>query len=256
MDSTVDAAPWTDRIFGPDCDVFVERSVKFVPGRRETARVLYGVERARVPGLRARVLGLAHALGLPDAMRDELDLRFGDAFMIHAGQEGTGPTATRKIYLEFARPPEDLPGLRFLAWKARPGAAPVRSTYIRLPNAGAADLRRALRGGDLPDALGDAMAGVLDLACARVDAADLTLLAVREPGTARTSLDLNVYDAGLSVGDVAPGLGAALAQLGHPPDDPGFPAAARLGHLSAGVSRTGAPFLTVYADARLRRAGT
>lgn len=245
---------FSDAMFGPGRAVFVERSVKFLPGRRMADRILYGVQRDDAPGLRNRVLDLAARIGLPGAMVDEIDLRLADAHMVHAGQEGTGPGAVFKLYLEFAHPPPDLSGLRFLAWKAATDAAPVRSSYRLVPLATLLDGHRALEHVPLTPALRDAAGRILDLAGARCGVSDLTFLSVGEPGTDRVSFDLNVYDADLTVADAAPMLDLALRDLGHLAEETGFAPSDRLGHISAGLGRTGTPFWTIYAGASLRRA--
>src|SRR5690606_21497318 len=80
------------------------------------------------------------------------------------------------------------------------------------------------------------------------------LLEVEEEGNPRRSLDLNLYDWDLAVGDVAHDLTQAVRALGI---DQGKAVAEldpvlheRLGHVSAGRGRSGEPFLTVYFGAR------
>ena len=73
-------------------------------------------------------------------------------------------------------------------------------------------------------------------------------LEVAEPPSPRLSLDLNLYDAGLTLADAA----AELLALHRALDAPGGQAlldahgAEPLGHVAAGRSRAGAPFATIY----------
>ncbi|MBS0126830.1 hypothetical protein [Thetidibacter halocola] len=237
-------------VFGVGRDVFAERSVKLTPQGVQADRVLYGIRSKDAPGLRGQVMTLARRLLLPRVALDEIELRFGEAFMVHAGQEGRDEAAVCKLYLEFATPPADLPGLRFIAWKAAQGRV-VRSTYTRIP----AQRPEAFAAvfGPLPPPVAQALDGLVRLAASRLDPANLVLLRLEEPGTPRASLDLNLYDAGLTLGMAQPLLAPALALFGQA-GVPGFGTAARLGHLSAGIGRDGAPFLTIYADATLKRA--
>lgn len=245
LDLCFDAA-----LFGKAQDVFVERSVKLTPETVQTDRLLMGADRAQLS--RAQVLELGVASGLDQTARDELDLRLGEAFMIHAGREGRGPDATRKLYLEFGTPPADLPDLRFLAWKTRAGGSCLRSCYVRRALNDRTDAICVLDDIGAEGSLRTALLDLVDLAGAQTALKELTLLLVEEAGTDRKSLDLNIYDAELTMSEIMPSLAPALSELGFS-TIPGFDGCARAGHVSAGTGRDGQTFLTVYGDARLMR---
>jgi hypothetical protein len=251
MAATAEIAAWpppvAEAIRGLGRDYFEERSVKFVAGAVERDRILLGV--SAEPALRRHHLGIARSLGLDGGALDELDLRLCDAHMIHFGQEGRGPDAVRKVYLEFPAPPPDLPRVRFLAWKIRSGAPLVRSVYRLAGDATSTGLIGALAGFQLGDEVAGAARAVLERAAERSGWSSPVLLSVSEPGTPRRSFDLNVYDAGLTIGEVTPDLRQALATLGAATAS--FPPETRLGHVSGGTGRHGEPFLTLYAGARL-----
>ncbi len=89
----------------------------------------------------------------------------------------------------------------------------------------------------------------LDGALTRAAAGDLMLLAVREPENGRLSYDLNLYEAGLTVGSLAAPLAAAAAAFGvetAAADHFATVGRERLGHVAGGLGRDGRPFLTVY----------
>jgi hypothetical protein len=82
------------------------------------------------------------------------------------------------------------------------------------------------------------------------DSGELLLMEVEEPGNPRRSCDLNLYDAGLrmkeiadlvdaTLRDFAVPLGRAQALLGRIGDR-------ALGHISAGLGRDGKEFVTFY----------
>ena len=76
------------------------------------------------------------------------------------------------------------------------------------------------------------------------------MLDVEEPGLARLSLDINVYDCDLNVGDAADLIDEASAAFGvaaaHVAEVFAPVRSKALGHLAAGLDRTGREFVTFY----------
>src|SRR5262249_19651184 len=88
------------------------------------------------------------------------------------------------------------------------------------------------------------------LATQRVGPGGVRYLEVTEEGNARRSFDLNLYPAGLTVGDVAPALSRIAAYFALPAGQWGSlfePIRSRsLGHLAGGIHRAGDDFFNVY----------
>jgi hypothetical protein len=88
------------------------------------------------------------------------------------------------------------------------------------------------------------------LATQRVGPGGVRYMEVSEGGNARRSFDLNIYRAGLTVGDMFPALSRMAAHFALPARQLGpllKPIGSRsLGHLAGGVHRTGEDFFNVY----------
>ena len=212
-----------------------ERSVKLCAGQARHGRALYSV--ALGPDPRAELLAAAEALGAPAEAVAPLLPYAGAATHLHFGAE---PPATAKLYLEFAAPPPRRADLVFLAakWRADGAASPALATYSRRDEALEALLARLVPA---------SLHGPLRALAARAGAPPRAL-EVAEPPSPRRSLDLNLYDAGLTLADAAAELRALHAALGVPGAE-GFLAAhgaEPLGHVAAGTARDGAPFATIY----------
>ncbi|SFI39434.1 hypothetical protein [Albimonas pacifica] len=212
-----------------------ERSVKLRAGEARHGRALFSL--ALGPDPRGQLLAAAEALGAPQAAVAPLLPWAGAASHLHVGAE---PPATAKLYLEFAAPPPRRADLVFLAAKWRvDGAAPrALATYSRrdepleslLARLAPAPLHAPLR------------------ALAARTQTPPRALEVAEPPSPRLSLDLNVYDADLTLAEAAAEIRALHAALSAPGADALLAAhgAEPLGHVAAGVSRDGAPFATIY----------
>ena len=91
---------------------------------------------------------------------------------------------------------------------------------------------------------------ILDLASARIPHHDILYLEVSEEDNPRRSFDINVYRAGLQVGELYPILLKAWQHYSIPAerwhDLYGRVASKAFGHLSGGIDRGGKDFLTVY----------
>ncbi|MBT9384346.1 hypothetical protein KM176_10795 [Pseudooceanicola sp. CBS1P-1] len=215
-----------------------EHSVKVIGDEIRDGRFLVSFPRAALGPGPSRVLrGMLARLGAPDAGIAALDPLQSRASVLHFGYEPEARAEVLKCYLEFPADDRPAPGQAFLALKWTPRAH-VLSDYRDPGPLGPAERRARIRAllpeGPVSDAL-QTLAGL---------PADLTLLEVTEPGSARRSLDLNLTPLSARVADHAallrpllgPGAGALLERLG----------AARLDHVAAGTARDGQAFATLY----------
>jgi tryptophan halogenase len=221
----------------------LERSVRFEAGRALRDRALCSVSLAAfAPDARAGFAAFCASLGAPEHALAALRPYVGAARHAHFGTEADAEGLVLKAYLEFADPPPRDRDLVFLAgkWRAEDPARWTLSRYFRRPPP-----LGVLVGRLAPPEVAPVVHRLLSRAGPHAQA-----LEVREPGTPRRSLDLTLYDAGLTLSDAAEEVTALHAALG-----PGAPAArdllaregaARLGHVAAGLSRGGKPFATLY----------
>jgi hypothetical protein len=160
-----------------------------------------------------------------------------------------------KVYLECGlRPtgPEESFVLHTaFKWDAARSVPGVVARYVLYPNLSFDGIRGRLAAiyGDSRESL-DVAKSVVDLAESWARPDDVRYLDVTEDGNPRRSFDLNVYDAGLRVRDLAPQFIRLRQRFEIPPDrfaeffdrvqDQ------RLGHVAGGVHRGGEDFFTVY----------
>jgi tryptophan halogenase len=100
-----------------------------------------------------------------------------------------------------------------------------------------------------PSINGNVIEKLISLVCKKASLQSVQLLQVTEKGNPRKSFDLNLYDAHINVGDIEPLLsnlftGDALTGL-HRFINSDI-RDQQLGHLGAGLSREGRPFVTLY----------
>jgi hypothetical protein len=186
---------------------------------------------------------LCDRLGVPEGARARLRPHLGAATHLHLGAEGDNPASeVCKVYLEFAAPPVGDRTLVFVAAKWRVAdPSGFRTTRYRRLDAAALDAWLATRG----DPCGTALRALGAAALAR-DAAPRAL-AVSDDGGPRRSVDINLYDAGLTVAAVAGPVAALFAAFGQRAD--GFldrAGTAVLGHVAAGDAAPGEGFATLY----------
>lgn len=239
----------------------LERSVKISLGSLVADRYLLSVHRDALGASPASKLEqIARSLEMPESFIGGIGEALVGADVVHFGHEAGGETRIRKIYFEYAERARRAiargdPALVHLAYKWTPGrsqgAAVTR--YTSSPCRTRDDLesrfREFLPKSEAPRALHLSL-GLLERVSPCADRGELLLMEVEEPGNPRRSLDLNVYNARLRLRDVADLVeeatkafeipdGIASAALG--------PAQSRaLGHLSAGIGRDRAEFVTIY----------
>lgn len=246
------------RVASLDSDHGIEFSIKLVDGAIRERRFLLSLHRDSLgTDPAASLAALLPAIGWPAAASAQLWQRLPQAAFVHFGFEQEGAQPLYKLYLEFPRRQPASDWLVHLAFKWRPGGeaivaryqggdglslqsvqARIESVFAEAPHSPVLELSRAL----------------LLRAQQRQPAGSLFLLDVTEEGNPRHSFDLNLYDAGLSLGDMSELLAPVAAALHIPAadldrvlrtcaDEP-------LGHLSAGLDRRGGPFCTLYFGAR------
>ena len=243
-----------------------EDSFKLMPGRVCAERVLLGVPLAGLP--RERIDYLCHAVGLPRALRDAFERGLPTANMLLFAVEDETTVCTSKVYLEFwdsvcrevQRTQRRDPLLLNIGFKWRSdseGSDARLAHYVCRPMLSAPEILARI------DVLlsGAAAALVREPVCNAVARASafrpealLLYAEVHEAEGVRRSFDLNLYKTGLPTAALThelqaladaltlprAAIRACLRRLGGCP----------MGHLSAGLDRSGVPFVTVYAEVR------
>ncbi len=239
----------------------LERSVKIESGVLFDDRFLISVHRDALGVDPLGKLGaIVAAQGAPRAVVRALAQALQGADVIHFGHETDALGAVRKIYFEYAAAArrsmaQDRPALVHFAYKWKPGRehgfAQTRYTWAPAPT------RRELEGrvnallpvGSAPRGRKTALA-LLELACRAAEAREILLMEVDEPGNARRSLDINLYEAELRLRDVGDLVATIAKDFAIPGERRQAVFADRgdllLGHLSAGVGRDGQEFVTLY----------
>lgn len=219
-----------------------EWSVKSIDGTLFDDRFLTSFARhALGPGPSRTLREMWTSLGAPEPAIQVLDAVQSRAQAVHFGYEQDAQGVVLKSYLEFSSMAGVTPDLIFLAIKWRGTDAWGVSRYMSR-----FDLPLAARNSLIGDVLsGDA---VLHDVMQRFGATpDLPrLLEVIEPGTPRRSLDINLVDQEMCVGDRAADLVQLLGRSEQAQDFVARHAGARLGHVAAGIARNGRGFATLY----------
>lgn len=242
-----------------------ERSFKVTAGSLLQDRMLFGIERAGTDAAWDAALDQAClALGMPAASLDEFQRALGPANHVYFGAERDGARVTLKAYLEFRdaverqlaegrAPPGGCP--LYLGYKWEP-ADPVRrapTRYVWHPDLGAGEILARVKQQVAPapsPALRRLVATVAGRALDTVAPREFRFLEVREEGNPRSSFDINVYRAGIRIRDLQAPLTDTLGQCAIPATASeallARIGAERVGHLAAGVDRSGREFLTLY----------
>ncbi|MDW4496651.1 hypothetical protein R5H30_01555 [Sulfitobacter sp. D35] len=223
----------------------VERSVKLSSNRASIGRRLYSIPMAALgPDPRDGLKRFLDSLGAPAAAHRLLTPFAGAAAHLHAGAEEGGRDDVVKVYLEFSTPPPRDADLVFLAAKWNADGDCLRSDYRARDAACLPDLLREVADA----AVRESLLALAKHAATRTGAP--AVLAVDDHGTPRRSVDVNFYDANLTLADVADIVTDLFEVLG-----PGAAEADKflathgdrvIGHVAAGCGRDGARFATIH----------
>jgi hypothetical protein len=237
-----------------------ERSFKIEPGRLIAQRFMLGVRTEWASN--DRLMEAARQIGMPSSAQPVFEQMLTGASAVLFGFEGSdsGDGAVFKVYTEHRSrladrevgdPPVEL--FRGFKWHARQPQACVQTVYWCRPGlpieAIRARMREQLAASELT-VLHEAVAAMVDRAIASRPGFIPQWVELGEPGEPIRAFDLNLYEASLRVAAIDTWL-AKLAQAVRVDRallvrllnaaGPGL-----LGHVSAGVSRRGEGFLTVY----------
>lgn len=236
-----------------------EDSFKMANRRMLAERLLIGVRRGGVPA--AVFAEIAAGIGMPDEFRSPFLERLPEADVVLFGLENGERGLVYKAYLEFwekvrqrvlatgTKDPELL-NLGF-KWYAGEDSPRVVSRYTCYPMLDLAGMLRRLRG--IYEGATDAPSCRIALQLVQLAArrgAPVIYLEVAEEGTPRRSYDINLYKADLTLAGIEDELRQAASRYGLPREefDELYSRVCDrpLGHLSGGLARDGADFLTVY----------
>lgn len=211
----------------------------------------------------ATVLDLCRRLELPEHFLRTVAQALPAARFVHFGFERGRTGCLYKVYLETGLPAGRTLGPcpvllhRAVKWDPSDPSRCVLSAYYWYHGLTVTEvLERMTRIYDDP-ALGDSFAvarSIALLAAERIGPEGVRYLEVVEDGNPRRSFDLNLYPAGLTVGDVFPQLSrialnfAIDAGLSESLLEEVRPHA--VGHLAGGIHRAGEDFFTVYHGAQ------
>lgn len=264
QDATARAAVLPFRIiesFGIGCGY--ERSFKLSDRNLLANRYLLGIDTGDVS--RELLLDACRQLDMPRKLLEEFEDGLPAANLVLFGFEDSGQAGNiYKVYLEYwdrlrqqlrAGTASGAPHLlhKGFKWYIDAPERHVVTWYQCLPGLGIADIQQRIENTyrDLPDAGSlDAIRWIIAIARRRSPGKQFLYVEVSEPGNPRKSFDLNLYPAGMRVADVAGPIGKAAASLNVPADKLErlmFMVRGKLfGHISAGVSRAGEEYFTVY----------
>jgi tryptophan halogenase len=239
----------------------LERSMKIMPGVLADDRCLLSIGRASLGSAPAeRLLRIGDQLQIPPGFAEVLPAALERADIVHFGYEAVAGHEVYKIYCEYAsdvraalaadRRARPLVHLAY-KWASRHPESGAVTRYSRVPCDTRVELEAILRSLlPVPHAERSlrCILGLVARIGAVVDSGEFLVMEVEESGNPRRSCDLNVYDAGLRLGDITDLLEVALRDFGVAPARSVFGRAEdkALGHLSGGVGRSGQEFLTVY----------
>lgn len=240
-----------------------ERSFKLSERSLLADRLILGVR----PQLTRRqsLLDICRGIGMPQSQLERFEAELPEANTVGFGFEGSERGGVFKVYLEFWErlrsrmrqgPRNTSPAPLFLGfkWDAGDSAHAAVAHYTCHPLLSVKGIRRrldALYAGREDSASLRATRAILALAAARIGAGDsFVYVEATEEGNPRASFDINLYKAGLRIGDLKPVLAPLSRTYSVLPEafEPTVTdAAARpFGHLSGGLGRDGRDFLTVY----------
>jgi hypothetical protein len=232
-----------------------ERSFAVRLGELCPNRFVLSVNVAEIPGrVEAKVLGVCGRMKMPSAQIELVKRHLTGTQVLHLGFEEAFNGRLYKIYLEQDTPSASVakkPILQHIAmkWDALNPSRRMFTRYTWYPALSVAMIRDRISKICTSEARMIAEA-LIDFVVGPVVKWDLRYLEATETGNPRQSFDLNLYDAGLTLGDIRPFLMRMLEYYRVEPAkwQPLFEADCdeTLGHLSGGIHRDGEEFFNVY----------
>lgn len=238
-----------------------ERSFKISEEALLPNRFLIGVNRKELgPEADSRILNICRETGMPKKLIGQFEKRLPEVNFVLFGFEENERSSTHKVYLEYydlypeaikkGHGRED-PFLlhRGYKWDSRDRRKTAVTDYTWHPKLAFDDMStRIARDGESPSST--AMGRILEKAAGRVDPEKFIFLEVAEGDNPRSSLDINLYKAGLKLKEVAGALEKACRDFSVPLENLQrlYEGAGEgiLGHMAGGIDRTGKEFLTIY----------
>lgn len=237
-----------------------ESSIRLSPDHVRPNRLLLGFSPHGVA--EQRVLGLPDALGMPLAGAQAFAGYGLSARSILLAAEMGDRTVELKAYLQFSPAwPAPLPGLlmRGYKWQLGQGALPNRTSCLRVsdyvcPDQGAHEALAMLRRSSEASELAQAAYALVEHALTRHPVGlQPDVWMVGEEGNQRASCCIRLYESGLCVADLLPGLkvlSAAWSLQDHlSPEILKSLGSRPLGWIAAGLDGQGNPFVTLYCKA-------
>ena len=248
-----------------DVVIGLEHSFKILEKTLLGNRFLLGVSKKEIEhNAQERIIHICKRLDMPQPLLETFRQCLFDANYVHFGFEESETTCLYKVYVEFwDRIKEEIkysknasrPFLLHLGfkWDAFDNDRKTVTRYTWHPWLSVADILARLGAILDPGTHGHALeiaGAIVRIAAERIPHQDILYLEVTEEDNPRRSFDINVYRAGLQVGE----LYSLLARLGqhyeisHAEFHRLYDSVKtkRFGHLSGGVSRDGKDFCTVY----------
>ena len=240
-----------------------ERSVRLSPGLLETERCLFSFSVNEIgESARHDIVSICQHMHAPDHLVQQISRFFSAAAFVHFGFESTRQKLIGKCYLELPDPGTNISiapnRLQFLGfkWSVHSPSLAVVSRYRLLAVDSLETVAQHMQqaSGNLLSQSIDTLFQILrDLSAASPEqnhAQNIRLLDIEEEGSARKSLDLNIYDFGVQLAQFRPAISAICSEL-RPPLEPfdawfRFNQETPIGHLATGRGRNDEPFLTIY----------
>ncbi len=229
-----------------------ESSVKIYAGHFSEERFLLSVSRSCLtPGCRKKILAWLLDRHFPEAGRVWFERSWGQAQFLHFGYEQLGRTVMLKVYFEYAKSfyhylqdPTKGSTLVFDALKWSQRGESVLTQYRHKTFSTESCLWQQLGTAE------EALKPLLQRVFTAVPLEDSYVLEVTEPDNPRASLDINCYDARLTVSQLSTELLAACLFKGATQSRIELLLSKQsnrfLGHVSTGMSRSGQDFMTLY----------
>lgn len=239
-----------------------ERSMKLRPGKLLDERWLMTLHKSSLGSRPEAVLkGIAGQLGASSFVLDSYLEVLSEADVVHFGYEGEGSHSIYKLYLEFASQVRELMEAgellekvkvhHSLKWNPNDPQQYAFNDYWLLPESTPEwVIGRVCSVFDSSCSYGTSVVQFVDRILQRARLNEIMCLQVVDPAAPRHSYDLNLYDAEMTLADIADdvyqlgaGLNTPQAELQrwlveYQDRD--------LGHIATGMDSQGQPFITLY----------